>query len=311
MPLFLKPVLKEKLWGGNRLSAYGYTYMGERMGECWCVSAHEHGITVITNGPYRNQTLDDVWQDAPYLFGDFPTKRFPLLTKIVDTAAPLSIQVHPHDSYAYEHENGAFGKDECWYILDAVPGAEILLGTDITNKAQVESLVHARAFDTAFRKIPVKAGDFFYLPAGTVHSIGEGITVFETQQSSDITYRIYDFERTDQSGQQRALHLEKALDVLNTTQAPTICPTVTHVNDHECTHFITTTHFSVERWMIRGTLSYMKPREFCLVTILDGVGRLIVDGEIYTLKQGHSFVLTAEDLDTIFEGHLTAMMSYV
>ncbi|MEZ2111581.1 mannose-6-phosphate isomerase, partial [Staphylococcus aureus] len=129
MPLFLQPILKTKLWGGQRLSEFGYQLDNDTTGECWCVSAHPNGTSEIINGPYQGQTLDRIWSEHRELFGDFPSKDFPLLTKIVDARESLSIHVHPDNSYAYEHENGQYGKSECWYIIDAEEDAEIVIGT--------------------------------------------------------------------------------------------------------------------------------------------------------------------------------------
>lgn len=128
MPLMLKPVFQERLWGGTNLAQYGYVLPSDHIGEVWGISAHPHGANEILNGPYQGMTLDDVWATYPKLFGEFPTKKFPLLTKILDATQKLSVQVHPDDTYAYEFENGESGKTECWYILDAKPGRKLYMG---------------------------------------------------------------------------------------------------------------------------------------------------------------------------------------
>ncbi|MDU0452012.1 mannose-6-phosphate isomerase, class I [Staphylococcus chromogenes] len=312
MPLILKPVFQERLWGGTNLAQYGYVLPSDHIGEVWGISAHPHGANEILNGPYQGMTLDDVWVTYPKLFGEFPTKKFPLLTKILDATQKLSVQVHPDDTYAYEFENGEFGKTECWYILDAKPGAEIIYGTNADSKETLAKLLDERCFDELFKRVPVEAGDFFYVPAGTVHGIGEGIMILETQQSSDTTYRIYDYDRRDQNGQLRPLHIEKSKDVIQYgNESPNVIPTTEVIETHKRTTFVQNEFFTVVKWEIDGTLNYMKPREFVLVSVLEGHGELIADGEIYPIEKGHHFILTAEDLDNVFEGEFTLIISYV
>lgn len=312
MPLILKPVFQERLWGGTNLTQFGYDLPNDHIGEVWGISAHPHGANEILNGPYKGMTLDDVWAEHPKLFGEFPTKKFPLLTKILDATQKLSVQVHPDDTFAYEFENGEYGKTECWYILDAKPGAEIIYGTHAQTKEELETLLDTRRFDDLFKRVPVKAGDFFFVPAGTVHGIGEGIMILETQQSSDTTYRIYDYDRRDQQGQLRPLHIEKSKSVIRYgDESLNVLPTTEVIETHKRTTFVQNHFFTVVKWDIDGTLNYMKPREFVLVSVLEGQGDLIADGEIYPIQKGSHFILTAEDLDNVFEGQLTLMISYV
>ncbi len=134
MPLFLKPELHEKIWGGTKLKELGYDLPTNNIGEAWGISAHPNGRCEVMNGPYKGQTLDKVWHDHRELFGHFPSQEFPLMTKIIDAKEALSIHVHPDDAYAYEHENGQYGKSECWYIIDAEEGAEIIYGTNADSK---------------------------------------------------------------------------------------------------------------------------------------------------------------------------------
>ena len=312
MPLMLKPVLQERLWGGTNLSQYGYVLPNDHIGEVWGISAHPNGANEILNAPYQGMTLDEVWDTYPKLFGEFPTKKFPLLTKILDATQKLSVQVHPDDTYAYEFENGEYGKTECWYILDAKPGAEIIYGTNAESKEMLEKLLDEHRFEELFKRVPVEPGDFFYVPAGTVHGIGEGIIILETQQSSDTTYRIYDYDRRDQNGQLRPLHIEKSKDVIQFgDENPNVIPSTEVVETHKKTTYVKNQFFTVVKWDIDGTLNYMKPREFVLVSVLEGQGELIADGEIYPIEKGNHFILTAEDLDNVFEGELTLMISYV
>ena len=311
MPLFLKPIFHEKVWGGSKLKTFGYNIPNERIGECWGISAHPNGKSEIENGHYAGQTLDQVWREHRELFGEFPSKDFPLMAKIVDANAPLSIHVHPDDSYAYENENGQYGKSECWYIIEADDNAEITIGTHAQSREEFENQLKDGSFEKYLRTVKVQPGDFYFVPAGTVHSIGAGIMAYEVMQSSDISYRIYDYQRKLRN-KKRELSVSKALDVMDySNELPNIAPQNEVIENHNCTHIVSSDFFTMVKWEITGTLNYMKPREFCLISVLEGKGKIIVDGDIFELEKGTNFVLTSEDLDSVFEGDFTLMISYV
>ena len=141
------------------------------------------------------------------------TEVFPLLTKILDANTNLSVQVHPDDAYADLHENGELGKTECWYIIDCKEDAEIIYGHNAKTKAEFTEMIENGEWSPLLRRVKIKPGDFFYVPSGTIHALGEGTVVLETQQSSDATYRLYDYDRVDQKGQLRELHIDKSIAV--------------------------------------------------------------------------------------------------
>ena len=312
MPLFLKPIFLDKVWGSDNLRQFGYQLPNNHIGECWGISSHPHGKSVIENGIFAGQTLDQVWNNHREIFGDFPSKDFPLMAKIVDAAAPLSIHVHPDDSYAYEHEEGQYGKSECWYIIEADEGAKITIGTYAKSRDEFEEQLEQGTFENYLRTIQVQPGDFYFIPAGTIHSIGAGIMAYEVMQSSDISYRIYDYHRKTDNSEERELNIDKALDVINySNELPNITPQNEVIENHNCTHIVSSDFFTMVKWDISGTLNYMKPREFCLVSVLDGQGKLIVDGDIYEISKGSNFVLTSEDLDSVFEGDFKLIISYI
>ncbi|CUY01550.1 type I phosphomannose isomerase catalytic subunit [Staphylococcus epidermidis] len=312
MPLFLKPIFLDKVWGSDNLRQFGYQLPNNHIGECWGISAHPHEKSVIENGIFAGQTLDQVWNNHREMFGDFPSKDFPLMAKIVDAAAPLSIHVHPDDSYAYEHEEGQYGKSECWYIIEADEGAKITIGTYAKSRDEFEEQLEQGTFENYLRTIQVQPGDFYFIPAGTIHSIGAGIMAYEVMQSSDISYRIYDYHRKTDNSEERELNIDKALDVINySNELPNITPQNEVIENHNCTHIVSSDFFTMVKWDISGTLNYMKPREFCLVSVLDGQGKLIVDGDIYEISKGSNFVLTSEDLDSVFEGDFKLIISYI
>ena len=215
-PYLLEPKLTAAIWGGDALVTR-YGKHGERaqtLGESWeCWDENR-----VANGALAGKTLAELragLRDA--LTGPIdPSRSFPVLTKIIDARKPLSVQVHPDDAYAQRVEHQPNGKTECWYVLACEPGAELVLGwTRDTTRAEYERRVADGTLAEILRRVPVAPGDAFYLPAGTLHAIGAGIQLFETQQASDLTYRIFDWNRVGDDGKPRELHVAKAGDVLD------------------------------------------------------------------------------------------------
>lgn len=311
-PLVLKPVFKERIWGGRNLEKMGYDIPDGNIGECWGISAHQNGPNVIANGAYEGQTLDKVWEEHPELFGNPSEKKFPLLTKILDANQKLSVQVHPDDEYAHEHENGEFGKTECWYVLDAKEEAEIIYGTYANSKEQLEEYIQNEDWDHLFKRVKVEKGDFFYVPSGTVHAIGEGIMILETQQNSDTTYRIYDYDRIERDGKKRELHLDKSIDVINIgPTSPNVAPVRIDSDEQKGQMLVESDFFTVTKWQIEDTFNFRKPRDYCLVSIISGEGEIITDGNVYEVSTGSHLILTADDLDNHINGQLEVIVSYV
>ncbi|MDO4539372.1 MAG: mannose-6-phosphate isomerase, partial [Coriobacteriales bacterium] len=183
--VFVKPIFHEKLWGGRRLEEeYGYELPDCLVGECWAISAHPHGDCKIVGGAWDGMTLSQLWAEHREVFGGLEGDRFPLLIKVLDAQDDLSIQVHPDDAYAAENENGSLGKRECWYVLDAKEGGDIVVGQRAKNRAEFEQLVEEGRWDDLLNRVPIKKGDFFQIDPGTVHAILGGTLVLETQQSS-------------------------------------------------------------------------------------------------------------------------------
>lgn len=219
-PLKFTPVYQERIWGGTGLAQeFGRKLPSDHIGESWEISAHPNGLSLVSNGPLAGENI-------PQLIGDFGTaflgvkapsqafERFPLLIKLLDANDQLSVQVHPGNAYALEHE-GEPGKYEIWYVLSAKPGAKIVYGLkNGIDKATFQQALATGDLEACLNEIPVKAGEVYTIPPGLVHGLGAGIMVAEVQQNSDTVYRVYDYNRVDQSGKTRALHLEKALDVI-------------------------------------------------------------------------------------------------
>ncbi|GMB09356.1 mannose-6-phosphate isomerase, class I [Thermolongibacillus altinsuensis] len=292
-PLFLEPIFQERIWGGTRLAEqFGYKIPSERTGECWAISAHPNGQTIVKNGSFQGKTLGELWEQHRELFGYFPSDRFPLLTKILDANADLSVQVHPDDAYANEHERGELGKTECWYIIDCKEGAELVYGHNAQTKEELKQMIHEGKWDQLLRRVKIKPGDFFYVPSGTVHALCEGTLVLETQQNSDTTYRIYDYDRVDENGKKRELHLEKALDVITVPHIDvTYNGQVTKMAGAEIVTFVENDYFTVQKWNIQEEFTFEYAKYFLLVSVLSGKGEFCTENSSYPLKKGDHLIV--------------------
>jgi mannose-6-phosphate isomerase len=212
MILKLQPVFKNKVWGGNKLKNIYQYPCTDKTGEAWGISGHKNGPSVITNTVYKGQTLRELYETHKELFGHYHTDEFPILIKVIDAADDLSIQVHPGDDYAKQYEN-SLGKTECWYVLDAEENTDIIIGHKAQTKDEFNSYIQLNEFENVLNKFPINKGDQFYIYAGTIHAICKGTLILEIQQSSDVTYRIYDYNRLS-DGKLRELHIDKAMDVI-------------------------------------------------------------------------------------------------
>lgn len=216
-PMKLKPHVVETVWGGNRLAKeYGIDPQGRaNCAEAWLLSTRADASSIIMNSKFAGMSLGKLYAGHRHLFGRKCIGRedFPMLIKFIDALDDLSVQVHPRDSDMAVLQPGESGKAECWYILDARPGAKLYLGFNkVITKSQFAEAIGNNTLMDFVQAFDVKKGDFFYIPAGTLHAIGKGVLLAEVQQNSDTTYRIYDYNRL-QNGKPRALHLGQAMDV--------------------------------------------------------------------------------------------------
>lgn len=309
-PLFLKSQMHDKIWGGTKLrEAFGYDIPTETTGEYWAISAHPNGVSVIKNGIYEGEGLDQLYREHKELFGHPKSEVFPLLIKILDANDWLSVQVHPDDAFALAHE-GELGKTECWYIIAADEGAEIIYGHNAKSKEELRQWIEEGRWDDLLTKIPVKAGDFFYVPSGTMHAIGKGILILETQQSSDTTYRVYDFNRRDAQGNLRKLHIDKSIDVLTIGKPANSTPATMAVDHLESTLLVSNKFFSVYRWEVTGLVDFTQTVPYLLLSVLSGQGQLTVDGRVYDMKKGDHFILPNDVKEWSFDGQLEMIVSH-
>ena len=302
-PLFLQSVMHEKIWGGTKLrDEFAYEIPSDKVGEYWAISAHPNGVSTVKNGRFAGQKLDTLYAEHRELFGDRSEPVFPLLTKILDANDWLSVQVHPDDAYGLKHE-GELGKTECWYIIAADEGAEIIYGHNAKSKEELREQIESKNWDQLLTKVKVKAGDFFYVPSGTMHAIGSGILILETQQSSDTTYRVYDFDRKDDAGNLRELHLEKSIDVLNIGEPANSRPVNLQVDNLSSTLLVANDFFAVYKWELTGQADFTKTADYTLNSVLNGQGQLTVNGQVYPIHKGDHFILPSDVASWKLEGH--------
>ncbi|MCZ2767000.1 mannose-6-phosphate isomerase, class I, partial [Lacticaseibacillus paracasei] len=221
----------------------------------------------------------------------------------------LSVQVHPDDAYGREHE-GELGKTECWYIISAEEGSEIVYGHQAKSKEDLRAMIEAGAWDDLLTRVPVKAGDFFYVPSGTMHAIGKGILILETQQSSDTTYRVYDFDRKDVNGNLRDLHIEKSIDVLTIGKPENSVPATMVLDNMVATTLVSTPFFTVYKWVTSQMVDMKQAAPYLLVSVLKGQGKLYVDQKAYELEKGMHFILPNDVKSWSFDGHLEMIVSH-
>lgn len=294
-PIFLQPVLQERIWGGQKLQQlYQYELPSAQTGEAWVISAHPNGPSIIRNGPLEGKTLADAWEKHGELFNKNQdnVEAYPLLVKVLDANDDLSVQVHPDDRFAREEEGEPYGKTECWYVLEAEPGAELVLGHHAKTKAELEDMIDEGEWNNLLQYIPVKAGDFVYVPSGTIHAIGKGIVILETQQSSDITYRVYDYDRTDAKGNTRELHLDRAKQV---TTVPHKTPELTKQKEQDegflSTKLVEEKYFTVYHWKLDGQVQRKLDVDFLQCSVIAGKAEITIQGETFPVEKGEHFIL--------------------
>ncbi len=310
-PIFLKAYLEEKIWGGQKLrSQFNLDIPSDQTGEAWVISGHEHGQSIVTSPEsLAGLSLSDLYQKHPEIFLGEVAERFPLLIKIIDAKEDLSVQVHPDDAYGLAHEND-LGKTECWYIMDADPGAYLIYGHNAQNKEQFLEMVEENEWDQLLRKVPVHAGDFFAVPAGTIHAIGGGVLILETQQSSNTTYRVYDYGRKDADSKERDLHIQQSADVTMFPHQDTLADgRTTELPGGSIQEFWTNEYFSVAKWTVEDNLHINLSDKYQLCTVLDGQGQVTVGDKAWDVKAADAFILPSDLSEVTLTGQFSLMVA--
>jgi mannose-6-phosphate isomerase len=317
-PLKFKPLYKDYVWGGRNLEALGKLLPPDGVvAESWEVACHTNGSSIIANGEYEGITLSElIKQMGRKLIGESlperAVERFPLLLKFIDAESDLSVQVHPDDEFAYANENGEYGKNEMWYIISAKPGAKLIC--DVLQGTTPESFAAAvkeNSITSCLKTIEVSQGDIINIPTGTVHSIGKGIILAEIQQNSDISYRIYDYGRSN-----RKLHIDKALQVINFDSASRkdkYSGLELAISDRSKKKIAAANkYFCTEIYSVDGTVGEMADgSKFFIYMLISGEGSVAWDQSEMPVKSGETVMIPAALGKYTLTGQFTALKVYI
>lgn len=318
-PLKFTPILKDKIWGGTKLQElFRKTSSSKNLGESWELSSHQDDISVVSNGELVGKNLVeliDLYKEA--LVGqhiyDRYGNQFPLLFKFIDAYEPLSVQVHPNDEVALERHQ-SLGKTEMWYVIDAEPEGELIIGfvEDISKEDYLKAL-QAGNLEDLLQRVKVSAGDVFFIPAGLVHAIGKGVVLAEIQQSSDLTYRIYDYNRVDSSGKQRELHINEALDVIDFS-ASGDPKTLYSESLNELATLVSCDYFTTNLIRFNEPLNrnYGKLDSFVVFICVEGEFQVLYEETYITVSKGETILIPASmaEVELIPQGEATLLETY-
>ena len=277
----LKPLFQERIWGGKTLSTlYDLPHKEINIGECWGISALPNQSSKVVHKAFPAETtLYDLWATQRHLFGHYPAKSFPVLVKLIDAKEDLSIQVHPNDAQA--QALNSLGKSECWTILDCQPDSHITIGHHAQTLEEMKQAIAHKHVESIVQTVPIQPGDFFFIEAGTLHAIRKNTFLLEVQQSSDITYRFYDYDR-EENGQKRELHVEEALRVLK-------------IPDTTITRDMVPGYFDLEFLNLEGASLFEAHRYGDYLVILEGEGFL----EDHSLQPYQFYMISAQSPYTL------------
>jgi mannose-6-phosphate isomerase len=312
-PMKLNPTTVQTVWGGNKLAQKWNKHTdGDNIAESWELSCNPKGESAVINGEYSNCVLSDVIAQNPDFLGEKGKtfNFFPILIKLIDSKADLSIQVHPGDEYALKNE-GEYGKTEMWYIVDCEEGSGVYCGFEKPlTKDELKDCLNNGTVTQYLNFIKVKKGDCLFIPSGTVHAICGGLLICEVQQNSSITYRLYDYERTDKDGNKRELHIDKALDVTDSSKTVKVNETCKRI-DGNIVRLAECEYFTVEEIVCEEEYSFdVDGSSFVSVTIVEGHGAIMANGSCISLDQGDTVFLPANSGKTDIYGKIKAIKAY-
>lgn len=314
LPLEFTPIFKRTRWGGERLGTQLHKLIGIEgdYGESWELSDHPKAQTLIASGEFSGWTLTQLIQkdpDALFGVGNCNTT-FPLLIKFIDATDRLSLQVHPDDSHQQNFDLIESGKSEAWVILDAAKGSQIYAGLKPgIDACELRQHLELGTIENCLHSYPVQKGDCVFIPAGTLHAIGEGVLLAEIQQTSDITFRLFDWNRLDQSGNARPLHIAKAFESINFERGPVdlLQPQKQSESGHQIEQLLESEYFSIRRHLSRHPFSLSALSQAQVLIVLEGEGQLDCGSETYELLQGKTILIpaTAPDCQIHVDGEIT------
>lgn len=312
-PLKLKPEFKEIIWGGNRLKTeYNKKSELSNIAESWELTVRPDGMNIIDGGDYNGLTMEEYIEKCGFsVVTNKEFERFPLLIKFIDAEDNLSVQVHPDDEYGLVYAN-SFGKTEMWYIIDAKPGAQLVYGlkAGVTNE-MFASAVKENKVEEMLNYVPVKKGDVFFIPSGLVHAIGSGILLAEIQQNSNITYRVYDYNRIGKDGKPRELHVEHALNVIVNRSEEEIDKIRYSNGKNNEAELANCEYFNVKKYSLDNKNITLNCDEasFNSILCLDGNGEIVYNDEHYSLSKGDSYFIPAGIGDYTILGKVEVVVS--
>lgn len=323
-PLKFKPRVKERIWGGSAIlkkkgSAVSRLAKDKLYGESWDLSAVKGDVSVVTNGFLKGNNLEEIIEVyMGELMGEAHFERFglefPLLVKYLDCCDKLSVQVHPDDALA-EERHGSYGKTEAWYIADCKPGAAIYLGFKDLSLSREEYIaaVSESRLEELLNRVEVKKGDIFFIPAGTVHALGAGIEVVEVQQTSDVTYRIYDWDRVDATGKGRELHTALAVDAIDFEADADLLHKPYDLQRGGEVKAIDSKFFTMSLLDVADykLLDRSALDSFIIYIALSGNMTVKADGNAESLSEGELVLIPAECCEVEFEGCGRLMEVYI
>ena len=314
-PLKLNGIPKAALWGGARLkNDYGKKADFDQIAESWELTVRDGAVNAVENGEGAGLPLSECFEKMGFdaVSPDYDGTNFPLLVKLIDAEKPLSVQVHPDDAYAQKH-GGGNGKTEMWVVIDAEPGAELVMGLpDGVGRAGFSIAVASERYESVLKRVPVKAGDVFFIPSGMLHAIGGGILIAEVQQNCDTTYRVWDYDRRDKDGHLRPLHVKEALDVVRPF-ADGECDALRFggkKTDLPGETLVNCRYFEVSRLAVSGEAPLALPADrFTHLIVLDGTFSASGGGETVAVKAGDSVLFPAGTDAPALAGNGTALLS--
>ena len=294
----LTPALKTTIWGGHRLQDIYNDHSKDNIAEAWVLSCHPDGLSIIADGDNKGMALADVITKADLgTHFDNYDGDFPILIKFIDAADKLSIQVHPDDEYALAHTKEKNGKTEAWYILDAKDDAELIYGFDKkVTREEFSTAIDDGTLSDIVRHCPVKAGDVAFIPGKTLHGIGAGIFLIEVQQSSNTTYRAYDYKRVQADGTLRPLHKEDSVNVTNLEpmEARFTNDEVIRHDTYTVKPLVNCPFFKMSVYDVNGIAQdKVSDTSFVSLVFIEGEGEILYDGKWIEAKMGDSFFITA------------------
>ena len=297
-PLTFEPIFKERIWGGTKLKVYlNKSFKSNKIGESWELSTVANDVSVVSNGKFAGLNLNELIEKYPTeILGSKSIEKFglefPLLFKFLDAKEDLSIQVHPNDELAKQRHN-SFGKTEMWYVMQADENSRLVVGfKNKTNKKEYLKHLEDKTLVTILNETPVKKGDTFFLETGTVHAIGAGVLIAEIQQTSDITYRLYDWDRVDAQGIGRELHNDLAVDAINYEETNT---KVTYNSErNESVNLVDCPFFTTNILEVSGTYNWKKKKEsFTVFMCTEGSFVLVTSNSKSEFKKGDTVLIPA------------------